>query len=344
MLASLKQSIEQFGIAEPFVVNVNRTIIGGHQRFRAYMDLGITHVPVVWVDLPPAAERALNIALNRIKGQFDPIALRESLLEVQEADIDPQAVGFAADELLRVMAEASRLLDDAKQTTGPAELPPDLAAPGQGECLEFQGQRVVAAAASPASMQALLAGDRDRPSLLLGDIPSASVGGLHDVLAAADGVLREGASIYIATDHRLWPLMMAEFDALGWHFSTVIVACIPKPISDGRAFDQTHVGLFYGWKEGTNRYFRPERNRGDFWKMDGPTGLQDPTTVLTEAIIGEAVRNSTARGDVVLDVSPSTSVTLAACARLGRLGRGVDPDPQSALRALTNIAQPVEAL
>ena len=73
-MAGLKASIKQFGIVDPFVVNDKLTIIGGHQRCKAAIELGYKEVPVVFVNLPPAEEKALNVTLNNqhISGTWTP--------------------------------------------------------------------------------------------------------------------------------------------------------------------------------------------------------------------------------------------------------------------------------
>ncbi len=58
--------IEEFGFADPLVVNSDMTIIGGHQRLTVAQDLGYTEVPCAVVDIDKVREKALNIALNKI--------------------------------------------------------------------------------------------------------------------------------------------------------------------------------------------------------------------------------------------------------------------------------------
>lgn len=76
---ALKDSISKFGMAEPLVVNSYKgregIVIGGHQRLRACIDLGIKEVPCFIVPLPEKDERELNIRLNRNHGDFDFDAL-----------------------------------------------------------------------------------------------------------------------------------------------------------------------------------------------------------------------------------------------------------------------------
>ena len=60
----IKHSIEEFGFADPVVVNSDMTIIGGHQRVTVAAALGYTEVPCAIVEVSKTQEKALNIALN----------------------------------------------------------------------------------------------------------------------------------------------------------------------------------------------------------------------------------------------------------------------------------------
>src|SRR5699024_11935169 len=62
----IKNSIEEFGFADPLVVNADLTIIGGHQRLNVAIAMGYTEVPCAVVDIDKTREKALNIALNKI--------------------------------------------------------------------------------------------------------------------------------------------------------------------------------------------------------------------------------------------------------------------------------------
>ena len=61
----IKASIQEFGFADPLVVNADMTIIGGHQRLTVAMDLGYTEVPCAVVDIDKVREKALNIAAEQ---------------------------------------------------------------------------------------------------------------------------------------------------------------------------------------------------------------------------------------------------------------------------------------
>src|SRR5690606_23577359 len=76
----LKTSIERFGFVEPLVWNERSgNLVGGHQRFKILVARGDTEIEVSVVDLDEAEERALNVALNKIEGEWDQEKLRELL-------------------------------------------------------------------------------------------------------------------------------------------------------------------------------------------------------------------------------------------------------------------------
>ena len=79
----IKASIEEFGFADPLVVNSDMTIIGGHQRLTVAINLGFTEVPCAVVDIDKTREKALNIALNKITGAWDENLLADLLKDIR---------------------------------------------------------------------------------------------------------------------------------------------------------------------------------------------------------------------------------------------------------------------
>lgn len=96
----LKRSIEQFGYVDPVIWN-KRTgcVVGGHQRLKVLKDSGITELECVVVDLPLEKEKALNIALNKISGDWDKEKLALLITDLQGTDLDVSLTGFDTDEL-----------------------------------------------------------------------------------------------------------------------------------------------------------------------------------------------------------------------------------------------------
>lgn len=99
-LEALRRSMRKFGVVEPVVVNRrSKRIVGGHQRVRAAQLEEIEALPVAWVDLSEDDERALNLALNRIHGEWDDGKLRELLGHLETSGVDLNLTGFDPNEL-----------------------------------------------------------------------------------------------------------------------------------------------------------------------------------------------------------------------------------------------------
>jgi len=103
-LKKLKRSITEFGYVEPIVVN-KRTmhVVGGNQRLKVLKELGIEIVDVVFVDMPLEKEKALNLALNRIQGEWDLEKLKEILEELDDQTLS--LTGFNEDEIDNLLKE-----------------------------------------------------------------------------------------------------------------------------------------------------------------------------------------------------------------------------------------------
>lgn len=96
----LRRSIEEFGYVEPVIWN-ERTgnIVGGHQRYKILRDLGVAEVDCVVVDLDEQKEKALNVALNKIQGEWDETKLAELFAEFDETVFDATLTGFDGKEI-----------------------------------------------------------------------------------------------------------------------------------------------------------------------------------------------------------------------------------------------------
>lgn len=104
----LARSMERYGCVEPIVWN-ERTgnVVGGHQRLKILIASGAQEVDVSVVDLPLEDEKALNIALNKISGEWDSEKLSEVLQELSQG-FDVTLTGFDLTEVDRMLSSFSR--------------------------------------------------------------------------------------------------------------------------------------------------------------------------------------------------------------------------------------------
>lgn len=106
----IKRSIEEFGYVDPIIINSDKTIIGGHQRATVLKDSGYEEVEAVIVDLDKSKEKALNIALNKISGEWDLDKLAEVMAEL-EKELDATITGFDEEQIQGLIDQINEIAD-----------------------------------------------------------------------------------------------------------------------------------------------------------------------------------------------------------------------------------------
>lgn len=89
-MEKLKNSINEFGYVAPIIVNkYNNHIVGGNQRYEALKELGYEEIDVVYIhEKDENREKVLNIALNKISGEWDEVKLNQIFTEMKLAGFD----------------------------------------------------------------------------------------------------------------------------------------------------------------------------------------------------------------------------------------------------------------
>lgn len=99
----IKNSIKEFGYVEPIIINSDMTIIGGHQRATVLADLGYTEVECIVVDIDKTKEKALNVALNKITGEWNKELLADLIKDLEDSDFDVGITGFEPPEIEQLL-------------------------------------------------------------------------------------------------------------------------------------------------------------------------------------------------------------------------------------------------
>lgn len=100
-MLKLKNSIKEFGYVDPIIVNQhNNHVVGGNQRLVALKSIGYNEVDVIFINEPDLnREKALNIALNKISGEFDEEKLNKIFQDMKLAHFNIGLTGFEDYEL-----------------------------------------------------------------------------------------------------------------------------------------------------------------------------------------------------------------------------------------------------
>lgn len=103
----IENSIKEFGYVEPIIINYDKTVIGGHQRLNVLKKLGYDEIDCIEINVDKNKEKALNIALNKIEGEWDYAKLGDLLLDLDAMNFDLMLTGFDDFEIENIIAPIS---------------------------------------------------------------------------------------------------------------------------------------------------------------------------------------------------------------------------------------------
>ena len=279
----LKKSITTFGCVEPLVWNKRTSnLVGGHQRFKILLEQGYQEVEVSVVDLELDKEKTLNLALNKIRGEWDPLKLSILLDEFTKIpDFDVTITGFSPPEishLLDTFREASADTFDFEGTVGSIEEP----VTKRGDIVELGEHRIFCGDSSSIEDIRLLLGDRiinlvntdfpynvdyyggNRPHangrpkqsrqwerIYSDNMPQPEYEAwMRKVLANIKGYLKPGSAVYIWQGHRQIPPMYQILLELGFHIASVICWLKESAAISYADYSFRTEHALYGWLEG----------------------------------------------------------------------------------------------
>jgi ParB-like chromosome segregation protein Spo0J len=102
----LAKSLEEFDLVEPLVWNEKTgNLVGGHQRLKIMEARGDKTATVSVVKLNVSKEKALNLALNKIGGDWDLPKLSTLLTELEVKLPDIEVTGFDNKEIRKLTAQ-----------------------------------------------------------------------------------------------------------------------------------------------------------------------------------------------------------------------------------------------
>jgi len=121
-LESLTRSMRQWGVVQPVLARrEDSVVIGGHQRLVAARRVGLTEIPVIWLDITQEQARLLNLALNRISGSWDEQLLARLLADlgtVPDMDLALSGVGAGGVRRRRRSHGPSPVTSGCSESTG----------------------------------------------------------------------------------------------------------------------------------------------------------------------------------------------------------------------------------
>ena len=347
---AVARSIREFGFRNPVILDKDNVIVAGHTRVLAAKSLGMTEVPcVVAEDLTPEQVRAFRIADNKTAeiAEWDYELLPVELRELQTDGFDLSLLGFDTTELEKLLSDAKD--EVAEGETEPDAVPdaPDVPASRPGEVYLLGGHRLMCGDSTSAKDTAKLMGGA-KARLYLTDPPyNVALEGsngltianddmesgefrafLDRAFGAAAGALEPGSVFYIfhgdseSANFRLAAAQagLEVHETLYWVKNALVL---------GR-FDYQYIteSCLYGWTPGAAHRWFNDRSQTNALKFDKPRCNDVHPSMKPVEMLVYLVKNSSARGDVVLDNFGGSGSTLIACEQTGRLCRTMELDPR----------------
>ena len=339
----IKQSLLKFGYVDPIIVNEDLTVIGGHQRLTVLKDLDYETAKCVIVKLSKEDEKALNIALNKITGQWDDALLADLLLDLQESDFNLDLTGFEPPEIDNILSN----IHDKELSEDEFDVEEELKKPTlsrHGDIWQLGKHRVICGDSTKAETYKQLLDDR-KANLVVTDPPynvdveetagkilndNMSDGDFYQFLLSmftqVENHMETDASIYVFHADTEGLNFRKAFKDAGFYLSE---CCIWKKNSLvlGRSpYQWQHEPCLYGWKKKGKHQWFSDRKQTTIWEYDRPKSSKDHPTMKPIQLMAYPIQNSSMRGTIVLDPFLGSGSTLIAADQTGRVCYGIELD------------------
>lgn len=339
----IKQSLLKFGYVDPIIVNEDLTVIGGHQRLTVLKDLDYETAKCVIVKLSKEDEKALNIALNKITGQWDDALLADLLLDLQESNFNLDLTGFEPPEIDNILSN----VHDKELSEDKFDVEEELKKPTvsrRGDIWQLGKHRVICGDSTKSETYDQLLGDK-KANLVVTDPPynvdveetagkilndNMSDGDFYQFLLSmftqVENHMETDASIYVFHADTEGLNFRKAFKDAGFYLSG---CCIWKKNSLvlGRSpYQWQHEPCLYGWKKKGKHQWFSDRKQTTIWEYDRPKSSKDHPTMKPIQLMAYPIQNSSMRGTIVLDPFLGSGSTLIAADQTGRVCYGIELD------------------
>lgn len=345
-VAFVANSIREFGWKQPIVIDRDGVIIAGHTRYKAAQTLGMKTAPcVIADDLTEDQVKAYRLADNKVGeiATWDFEALEAELDEI--ADIDMSDFGFFTEE------EEEQIVEDDFEPE-----PPEEPKAKRGEVYQLGDHRLMCGdSTSPEDVAKLMGGKQadfvftDPPwNVNYGATEEGNAQGykvrtiLNDAMTTDDfkafmnnafkrmsEASKPGAMVYVVMSAQEWGNLMLTLKDNGFHWSSTIIWNKDQLVLSRKDYHTKYEPIWYGWKEGEGRLCPlKDRKQSDVWDFDRPKRSDEHPTMKPVALVARAITNSSAKGNLVLDLFGGSGTTLIAAEETGRACRMMELDPK----------------
>ena len=355
----IKNSFYEYGYIDPIIVNEDMTIIGGHQRYFVLKDLGAKEVWCNVTKMDKLKEKAANIALNKISGEWEDTLLADVLQELETSGYDFHLTGFSDEEFEELInslddEEEEELAGGGYDGEGDYEQQESFVEPGDIWLLG-RHRLMCGDSTDSASVKKLM--DGKLANVVITDPPYNVNYGAEEVgrgqtvdkkisndklpkkhfiefLTAAyknayDSVM-DGGSVYSFSSDKYLDCFLQAISESGLRYSQLCIWEKDFIIPGHFDYQAQHEAIIYAYKNTAIRTFYGGRNKSSIWKFDHLRKAKLHPTMKPLPLIAYPIRNSTQENGIVLDLFGGSGSTLIASEQLNRSAYVMEIDPDFA--------------
>ena len=344
----IKASIQRLGFIDPVIVNKHPErldiLVGGHQRTRVAIEMGLKTIPTVEVNMTPEMEKEANIRLNKNVGgwDYDTLANMFDQADLEEwgfTDFDfGQFDGFDED------GEGGSAQEDDFDTT-----PPEKPKTVLGDLYEIGEHRLLCGSSTEINTwEKVMSGDlcdlvvtdppynvdytgKTKDSLKIENDKKSNDGFyqfLYDFYTALAAYTKKGGAWYVwHADSEGANFRQAMKDA-GIMVKQCLIWVKNSMVMGRQDYHWKHEPCLYGWKEGAAHNWYTDRKQTTVLEFDRPTRSGEHPTMKPIPLISYQIGNSSSKGDIVSDAFLGSGSTMVAAHQLKRKCYGMELDPK----------------
>ena len=340
----LKKSLEEFGYVEPVIWNkTTGNVVGGHQRLKVLLSMGMTDIDCVVVELSDEKEKALNVALNKISGDWDKNKLALLIADLQGADFDVSLTGFDPAEIDDLFKDT--LKDGIKDDEFDVEA--ELAKPTKtkpGDIWLLGRHKLICGdTTNPDTLKTLMG--EEKANLVVTDPPynvnyEGSAGKikndnldnenfykfLFDAFVNTESVMADDSSIYVFHADTEGLNFRKAFSDAGFYLSGTCIWKKQSLVLGRSPYQWQHEPVLFGWKKKGRHQWYTGRKESTIWEFDKPKKNGDHPTMKPIPLLAYPIMNSSLTNSIVLDPFGGSGSTLIACEQTDRICRTVELD------------------
>lgn len=340
----LKRSIKEFGYVEPIIWNkTTGNVVGGHQRLKVLLADGVKEIDCVVVEFDSEKEKALNIALNKVSGEWDRDKLTALISDLQAEDFDVTITGFdlaEIDELFKDILQDG-VKDDDFDVDNELQKP---AITKLGDLWLLGKHRLVCGDSTISDTYDLLM-DGNMANLVVTDPPynvdyQGAAGKIKndnmdadkfyqfllDAFTLTERVMAKDASIYVFHADTEGLNFRKAFSDAGFYLSGTCIWKKQSLVLGRSPYQWQHEPILFGWKKKGKHAWYSDRKQSTIWEFDKPRKNSDHPTMKPVPLVAYPILNSSLTGCVVLDPFGGSGSTLIACEQTDRVCYTVELD------------------